>query len=226
MSRPRNAQPPTRTTPAGSSRSRSSRANAVGTATSATIGACRGRARAEVGTGAEHHALGGVACDVEASRGRRSALSSRLAEPYMRKTRSSGSRSMPPSVQGFATRRGDIPIGEIQRVNSSKAWSHEAWPRCDHLELVGMGEQCPDGARDRLARLVLTAADRQLDVRSHVCLRHARFEHDAEERGIRSAPDRGKHVVDRGVDRRRRAIAAILHVGSADVVRDAVDHRL
>ena len=46
----------------------------------------------------------------------------------MKNTRSSGSKSTPPYDHGFATRRGDIPIGAIQRAYSSNTSSHFALP--------------------------------------------------------------------------------------------------
>ena len=54
--------------------------------------------------------------------------SSRLAEPNIRNTRSSGAKSTPFTLAALAMRRGDMPIGEIQRANSSNTCSHDTLP--------------------------------------------------------------------------------------------------
>ena len=111
--------------------------------------------------------------------------SSRLAEPNIRNTRSSGAKSTPLTVAAFAMRRGDMPIGEIQRANSSNTCSQRDLAVAHQRELLGMRQQRPDAAGDRLARLVLPAADGELDVVAHVCFRHAAMDHHAEQRMVR-----------------------------------------
>ena len=89
-----------------------------------------------------------------------------------------------------------------------------------------MREQRPHRAGDGFARLVLTAADRQLDVRPRLRLGHPSLEHHAEERGIRRLADDREHLVDRGIDRLGRVVAAGFDAGVTHVVRDAGDERL
>ena len=153
-------------------------------------------------------------------------VSSRFADPNMRNTRSSTSRSTPSTVHGFATRRGDMPIGEIHRVSSSNACIHVASPCSMLVERVRMGEEGPDRPCDRLAGLVLPSADRELDVGASLRLREASLEHHAEEGVVGSAAHDREHVVDRRVDGRGRFVATPFDLGIAVVVRDALDHRL
>ena len=84
---------------------------------------------------------------------------------------------------GFAIRRGDMPIGEIQRAYSSNTCSHQILPLADQRKLIGMGQQRPYRPGDRIARLVLAAGDRKLDVGAHAFHRQAAWQHHAEGRG-------------------------------------------
>ncbi len=111
--------------------------------------------------------------------------SSRLAEPNIRNTRSSTAKSTPFTVAALAMRRGDMPIGEIQRANSSNTASHDTAPSRTRANSSRMRQQRPDAAGDRLARLVLPARDRELDVVAHVLFRHAAVDHHAEQRVVR-----------------------------------------
>src|SRR3979411_2702779 len=107
--------------------------------------------------------------------------SSRLAEPNMKNTRSSGSKSTPPNAHGFATRRGDIPIGAIQRAYSSNTSSHFAAPPRTSAHCSGCvsraeirPEMSPDRAGVGVAGLVLSTGDRELYIgadssRGHAC---------------------------------------------------------
>ena len=89
-----------------------------------------------------------------------------------------------------------------------------------------MGQQRPDRAGDRVARLVLAARDRQLDVGAHALDRQAGGQQHAEDRGVRMPRHHRDHVVDRGVDAGGGGVAARLDLLIAGVIGDAVDHRL
>ena len=152
--------------------------------------------------------------------------SSRFADPNMRNTRSSGSRStslIAPWLRDAAWRHPDRrdPAGElVERLHP------RGFPPSDRVELRRMGQQCPDRSRDRLAGLVLTPTDRELDVGSSLRLGHARLEHHAQKRRVGHAAHDRQHVVDRLVDRGGRFVASRLDSGITAVVGDAGDHRL
>ena len=155
---PRNAQPPIRT---GSSLGKPrffSRAKIAGSATSATM-AREAQAPAQKCGPAPKAMLFEASRRTSNCSARSKCFSSRLAgaehqeHAFVRfRTRRRG------CVHGFAIRRGDMPIGEIQRAYSSNACSQVILPLAHELELIGMGQQRPDRAGDRLARLVLAAA--------------------------------------------------------------------
>ena len=63
-----------------------------------------------------------------------------------------------------------------------------------------MREQRPHRAGNGLARLVLAAGDRELDVGAHALHRHAGGNEDAEDALVRVLPHHRQHVVDRGID--------------------------
>ena len=119
----RHSQPPIRTGSRSSSRKPVSRANRLGSATSATM--AREAAAPAQKCGPAPNAM---LLAVSRVRSNRSACvkcaSSRLAEPNIRNTRSSGAKSTPLTVAALAMRRGDMPIGDIQRANSSNTLSH------------------------------------------------------------------------------------------------------
>lgn len=118
--------------------------------------------------------------------------SSRLAEPNMRKARDSRASVAPWIVTSWAMRLGDMPMGAIQRRYSSNT--------CHLGEVLRMGEQGPDTASDRLTRLVLAAADRQLDVVAHILERHAALEHHAQQRVVWGSRHGRQPFVYRGID--------------------------
>src|SRR5260370_36933791 len=90
------------------------------------------------------------------SSGLRKQASSRLAEPNMKNTRSSGSKSTPPYDHGFATRRGDIPIGAIQRAYSLEHVDPSRLAGGDQGEPVGLRQRHPIRARLGAARPAMT----------------------------------------------------------------------
>ena len=89
-----------------------------------------------------------------------------------------------------------------------------------------MRQQRPDRAGDGVARLVLAAGDRQLDVGADALHRHAGRQQHAEDRRVRMFRHHRNHVVDRGIDAGGGGMAARLDLLVAGVVGDAVDHRL
>ena len=96
-----------------------------------------------------------------------------------------------------------------------------------HLrQLIRMGQQCPCKTGDGVARLVLAAADRQLDVGADAVHRHAGLKHHRQQAVVRGPAKLGDHRVDRRIDAPRRLVAARLDVRIAGIVRDAVDHGL
>ncbi len=177
--------------------------------------------------GAEGDAVAGVAADVELRRRCSKCFSSRLAEPNIRNTRSLVSNVTSRIVQGFAIRRGDMPIGEIQRAYSSNACSHgHRARRGASAQLIGMGQQRPApcrrsrraarSGRREIASLMLA---RMLSIGMSVCKHHAQHALS------RVFSQHRHHVVDRGIDPCCRRVASRLGGGIAGVVGDAVDHR-
>jgi len=77
--------------------------------------------------GAEGDAFRCIAGDVETVRIAKASLVA-IGRAEHEDTRSSGSKSTPSNDQCLATRRGDIPIGAIQRAYSSNTSSHFALP--------------------------------------------------------------------------------------------------
>ena len=89
-----------------------------------------------------------------------------------------------------------------------------------------MRQQRPHRARNGVARLVLAARDRQLDVGADAFHVLPRSQQHAEDRGVGVLRHHRDHVVDRRIDARGGGVAARLDLLVAGVVGNAVDHRL
>ena len=90
-----------------------------------------------------------------------------------------------------------------------------------------MRQQRPHRAGDRIARLVLAAADRKLDVGAHALHRHAGLQHHAEQaRGPGFLDSTGSMSSIAASMPAVARVAARLHRGIAGIVGDAVDHAL
>ena len=96
-----------------------------------------------------------------------------------------------------------------------------------------MGQKRPGSAGDGIARLVLAAADHQLDVCQNLVVRGACALQDRDHRHAVDAVRVGRaggEVIkprpDRGIQRRDGAEASRLDIGITGIVRNAVDHRL
>jgi hypothetical protein len=89
-----------------------------------------------------------------------------------------------------------------------------------------MGQQRPDRAGNGIARLVLAARNRKLDVGADAVDVLAGRKQHAEDRAVGMFRHHGDHIVDRRIDPGGRGMAARLDFLIAGVIGDAVDHRL
>ena len=125
---------------------------------------------------------------------------------------------------------GDPPRRHADRRDPARIFLERLQPRdraaLHERELVRMCEQRPHCAGNGVARLVLAARDRKLDVGAHAFHRHAAVQHHPEQAEVRLLRQHRHHVVDRSIDAGSGGMAARLDGGIAGVIGDAVDHAL